>query len=340
MSTVPSLPLTIGSGRYELRRHLGGGYFGNVFEGWDFDQDMQVAIKLFGATTTPDAVILEARVQTRLSDHRNVVAIRNVVAEPPRPFTVMDFCRHGSVAGRAQTASMVEAVQWTRDALAGLGHAHSLGIVHRDVKPANWLLQDDERAAVGDFGLSEDTVKAFVVSSVTYLPHAAPEVIAGGTSSPAGDVWAAGCSLYRLLTGRYPFNDPAAASTGSYEPVHRLNRQIPMSLSRVIDSALTIDPAVRPDALDLASVLARAEIRHSWHRIADPDSVERWTAASPAGDFSAFVRVRPRAGVEVVVTCDRGSGPRRVRSERVSSEARGLQQLRTWLVEFVHTGRL
>src|SRR6185295_10839163 len=163
----------------------GQGNFGEVYLGYDTYLDQLVAIKLFQENVNLDAVVLEAQIQGRLN-HMNVVGLRDVVIQPPRPFTVMDFCPEGSVEARmdAGQVSLTEAIGWTKDALAGLGHAHRQNIVHRDVKPGNWLLLEDGHAAISDFGLAEDTLRQIRVDESIYWRHMAPELL-NGDSSPA-----------------------------------------------------------------------------------------------------------------------------------------------------------
>lgn len=133
--------LELADGRYVLYtdRKLGKGNYGKVFEGLDRYLDQQVAIKLLDEDFEIDAVLLEAQLQRRVSEHANVVTIFDVVPQPPRPFMVTALCPQGSVAKRLKVGdvSLIEALRWTRDLLAGLAHAHNLGVIHRDVKPGN-----------------------------------------------------------------------------------------------------------------------------------------------------------------------------------------------------------
>jgi serine/threonine-protein kinase len=243
---------TIHGGRYSMLGHLGGGHFGEVWRGRDNVQGDAVAIKLLGSTVTLDQALLEARLLTRLRQHDRIVTIRNVELAAPGAFIVMDFLPAGSVGARMTPTGidLVDAVRWTRDALGGLAHAHDLGVVHRDVKPDNFLVDDAGRAVLSDFGIAEDTINKLLANSVVYWPHAAPEMATSG-SSARSDIFAMGATLYRLMTGEYPFSDPAQAATGSFVDPHRLNPQIPMSVTRAVRIALAADPAARyPDARD------------------------------------------------------------------------------------------
>jgi serine/threonine protein kinase len=348
-STLPVVsaspqPIPLGSGRYEIRNlaSLGSGNFGHVYVGWDTHLDQQVAIKLLPAGSAPDAALIEARAQRRLSEHPHVVTVRDVVVEPPQPFIVLDYIAGGSVGDQldAGSVSVVEAVRWTRDGLAGLAHAHSLGIYHRDYKPGNLLLLDNGGAALADFGLAEDTVRAAVASPLIYTPHAAPELASQGTSE-ATEVWAVGCTLYRLLTGEYPFADAAAARRGEYVLPDRLNPQVPRDLQGVVARALEIDPDDRfQTAVDMRTALLNCPIRHAWNEISDPNAAECWEAETARGTVRVRLVERPRGAIELSAHRDLGSGLRRLRLERPTSLARGRQRLRTWLRTVVEGGEL
>src|SRR4051794_30846917 len=219
--------------RYRLAGHLGNGSFGEVWRGQDVQQDVEVAVKLVAPHVTLDEVLLETQLLTRLRDHERVVTVRNVSIEPPVPFIVMDYLPNGSVEARLEAGqvSLVQAVRWTRNALAGLAHAHAMGVLHRDIKPGNLLLDNEERAVLSDFGIAEDTIRGLLANPALYGFHAAPELLQGQPSSVQTDIFAIGCTLYRLLTGEYPFASIDDIRNG-VQPVDvdTLNPQIPLSL--------------------------------------------------------------------------------------------------------------
>ncbi|MEI2702583.1 MAG: serine/threonine-protein kinase [Baekduia sp.] len=334
----------LADGRYVLDRRLGRGHFGEVWAATDTHLDTEVAVKLFGESFRPDAVLLEAQLHHRLSAHPNVVSILNVVVEPPRPFVVMELCGNGSVSARLTEGdvSLLDAMRWTRDMLAGLSHAHSLGVLHRDLKPSNLLILDDGRAAIADFGLAEDSVREVVVDPNVYRPHMAPEMRAQGSSAKT-DVWAAGCTWYRLLCGAYPYATFADLAAGAHHPVHRLNPQIPLSLSRAVDMALQVVPANRyADAARMQSAVSALSIVNAWTSNPDPQALESWSCATSNCAYRVRLTDRPRVGLELEALRDlrRGGGYRRVRFERHQSLAKARKQLRSWLVRVVEGGSL
>lgn len=166
----------------------------------------------------------------------------------------------------------------------------------------------------------------------------APELVAG-ISSPVSDVWAVGCSLYRLLTGSYPFDTGAIlAGNFNFSLPHLVNRQIPMSLTRVVQRALALAPADRyPDATSMLAALNTCRVQASWRPVDDPNTLESWEARTQAADYRLELIRRPRAGLQLAASKDLrgGAGFRTVRREPFQTEARARQVMRGWLVEVV-----
>ena len=333
----------LADGRYVayLDRELGSGAFGEVWEGYDRHFEQAVAIKLFPEDFELDAVLLEAALQRRVSNHPHVVDIFDVVAEPPRPFVVTALCPAGSVQGQLDVGpvSFKDAMQWTRDVLAGLAHAHGEGVIHRDVKPSNLLVMEGRRAALTDFGLAEDTLLDRLASNLMYEEHVAPELHDGAPSSRQTDVFAAGCTAYRLLTGQSPYEDHDSRQLA--QPVHDLNPQVPMAVSKAISTALAIDPADRyPDAARMQGAIAELRIHTTWTPFEEDGVLEAWRCQLRDGEYFVRLANRPRLGFELTAHRDKGKKPRRVQRESFQTEGRARQRLRTWLRAAVERGAL
>jgi serine/threonine protein kinase len=344
MATQPPGSARIIDQRYLLIDHLGNGNFGEVWRAHDLWQDAEVAIKLVAPHVTLDEVLLETQLLTRLREHDRVITVRNVSIAPPLPYIVMDYLANGLVEPKlaSSAVSLVEAVRWTRNALAGLGHAHALGVLHRDIKPGNLLLDDELRAVLSDFGIAEDTVRNLLANPAVYGVHAAPELLQGGGSSVQTDVFAMGCTLYRLVTGTYPFASIADIQAWvEPEDAHRLNPQIPLSLTRVLRKALARDPADRyADARRMNEQLGDCGIRNAWTKVPDPTSIEAWSAEAPEGTYELRVVTRPRArDFEVIARLDQGAGLRQVLRQTCQTRARALKERRQVLVRVVEGRR-
>lgn len=332
--------LIIHNGRYSLFEEVGSGLYGEVWRGRDNVQDARVAVKLLSDHVELDAALLEPRLMERLRQHERIVTIRNVELAPPRAFIVMDYLPAGSVGDRLKmgVVSLVDAVRWTRDALDGLAYSHAEGVIHRDIKPANLLLDDEERAVLSDFGVAEDTVNSLLAVPHTYMRHQAPEQDSTG-SSERSDIWAMGCTLYRLLTGVYPFETENDAAQGQFEDPHRLNAQVPIAITRVVRKALEVNPADRyPSARTMLRELMEPDVRSCWTLVSDPSAIECWAATTGNGSFVLRLNDKTRGGYEVAITRDRGNGPRHVVRESFPGSGDALRVRRNYLLKLVATG--
>jgi serine/threonine protein kinase len=200
----------------------------------------------------------------------------------------MEYVPGGSVQDRlrAGPAGVVLAKRWAHDALEALARAHAEGIVHRDVRPSNLLLDGTGHAMLSDFGVSADTIRGVLASGEAYLGIAPPEFLAGDTITPQTDVWAIGCLIYVFVTGRYPHDHPDGGTPSGYELLHRVDVQVPLALSRVVDRALKANRADRyRDAGQMLSELSPQPIHNSWTAIDDAAVVHGWETTTRTGRF-------------------------------------------------------
>jgi serine/threonine-protein kinase len=204
-------------GRFVVERALGAGGMGAVFLARDQDLGRLVALKLLHARDADGLRRFrrEAMAIARLS-HPNVVQVHELGLDASVPYLVMEY-----VAGGTATQLLAQRTPWARasriiaSAARGLGAAHAVGIVHRDVKPANLLLPDPrgDTVKVADFGVAKLsgaeplTREGALVGTIGYL---APEQAAGKPIDARVDVYALAVTWYRLLTARVPFTGTPA----------------------------------------------------------------------------------------------------------------------------------
>ena len=217
--------------RFESVRLLGRGGMGTVFLARDRVLARQVAIKVLAAELAGDAVARErfareAALAGRLGMHPHIVTAYEAGEWEERPYVVFEYMPNGSLAERLQqngTPDRAQAFRWLEQAAEALDHAHAEKVVHRDVKPANLLLDADENISVADFGVSrrddETTLTAHgeVVGTAGYL---APEQLDGRGATAASDRFALGVVAYQLLTGKLPTAqrpDPGAPLDAVFE---------------------------------------------------------------------------------------------------------------------------
>jgi len=201
-------------GRYEIVREIGRGGYSVVYLARDRSLDTDVALKLL---VPPPAAAQVARERMRREvqavrglSHANIVAVFDFLEEGPWSFIVMEYVRGPDLQVRVAERGPLDAdaaVRLGRDVAAALGAAHRHGILHRDVKPQNILLDPDGRARLTDFGSAKLDGQLGVTGSGTLagtLAYTAPETLAGRRGDARADVYALGLTLYYGLTGNLP----------------------------------------------------------------------------------------------------------------------------------------
>ncbi|MFI6854154.1 serine/threonine-protein kinase [Streptomyces sp. NPDC050416] len=211
------------AGRYRLDVEIGRGGMGEVWRAYDETLARAVAVKLLlpqdTDATAASRFRLEAQTAGRLN-HPNVVGVLDFGEYDNRLYLVMELVEGDSLARVLSASGALPAEQVARlaaQAAAGLAAAHQQGIVHRDVKPANLLLDAGGTLKIGDFGIArflDDpgaalTATGQIVGTGLYL---APERALGRPAGPASDMYSLGCVLYQLLSGRPPFQADTAVA--------------------------------------------------------------------------------------------------------------------------------
>ena len=265
--------------RYELGAVLGRGGMARVYEGRDRKLDRKVAVKVLSHPYDRDEAYLErfrreAHAAARLN-HPNVVAIFDSESDDGTHYIVTELVDGETLAGllaRERSLSPERAVGIATQVSRGLAAAHERGVVHRDIKPGNVMLTSDHHVKVLDFGIARATgVESLtrtghMLGSASYL---SPEQSRGEPGDARSDIYAMGCVLFEMLTGRPPFvaDSPVAALYQHVnEPVVPPSTlvSIPPSLEDVVLRCLGKDPADRfASAEDLAGALGEVEVARS-----------------------------------------------------------------------------
>lgn len=254
-------------GRYSLDREIGRGGMGAVWLGRDEVLGRLVAIKQVGQQpggTSPDLVRAEreARLAARLN-HPHVVAVFDLVSEDDRQWLVMEYVEGRTLAeiirerGRLEPDQAAAILAQTAEALSA---AHAAGVIHRDVKPSNILVDATGQAKLSDFGIARAEADAVLTRTglVTGSPaYLAPEVASGKEITAASDVWSLGATLFHALAGRPPYDVGDNVLGALYRIVHEPPPRPENAgwLTPLVESSMTHDPAARWSMADVADFL-------------------------------------------------------------------------------------
>lgn len=302
MTSAPSDEII--GGRYRLGPVIGRGGMAEVRRAHDDRLGRDVAVKLLRADLAADPVArerfeTEARAAAGIS-HPNAVTVYDNGEHEGRPYIVMECVRGGTL--RDEMASGPLAPDRVRDIAIGmlgaLGAAHAMGIIHRDVKPANILVTTDGTPKLSDFGIAKTTdgLDHTVTGELMGTPaYVAPERLAGSAASPQSDLYSLGIVLYEALTGAKPFHGDTplaivhAIHTAHPVPVRSRLPEIDSALAGSIDRAMDKNPLRRyATAEDMASALA-APVGYLAAGFAEDDA----TQAVALAPTQAFVALPP-----------------------------------------------
>jgi len=207
---------------FELLERIGEGGMGEVYRARYVVKNIDVALKMLPSdvqdSTTLARFEQEMEVLTTLR-HPNIVRCFGGKCEDKQRFYAMELIRNGTLDDELRERerfSWERVIEYAKQMCAALDFSHEKGIVHRDVKPSNFLIADDGTLRLSDFGLATVAAKRRLTqagkTAGTFL-YMAPEQIRGGTITPQTDLYALGCVLFELLTGQPPFVGETPAAT-------------------------------------------------------------------------------------------------------------------------------
>ncbi|MHC5053735.1 MAG: protein kinase domain-containing protein [Planctomycetota bacterium] len=263
-AATPASGIPAKLGPYEVKSKLGEGGMGAVFEGYDPHLDRRVAIKVLASRLAQNEefvqrFLAEARAIARVA-HPNVASVFSAGSEGSEHYFVMEFIEGESLDDRVEKSGRLtpkSAIGYITQTVRGLAAAHERGIVHRDVKPANLMLDTDDKIKVTDFGLAKssgENLKLTQAGAVMGSPHfMAPEQGRGEETDLRADIYALGATFYFLLSGGPPYDgDSSLAIILKHQeaPVPQMERA-PPSLNRILGKMMAKTAVERYPSYDM-----------------------------------------------------------------------------------------
>ncbi|MGW2663775.1 protein kinase domain-containing protein [Nocardia tengchongensis] len=289
---------------------VGRGGFGVVYRCMQAGLDRAVAVKVLSATLDDEnkaRFLREQRAMGRLTGHPNIVGILQVGQTPAgRPYLVMQYHQRGSLDTWIRTSGPLPVADVLRLGVkmaAALDTVHRLGIVHRDVKPANILFTDYGEPALTDFGIAHiaggfQTATGMVTGSPAFT---APEILDGAPATPASDVYGLGSTMFCALTGHAAFERHSGEKVVAQflrirtQPVSDLRETgIPDDVSVIIEAAMARDPQQRPSPAELGEALRLAQDAHGLPVESVAERTDPGTGQGGDSEIAAGVAVQKR----------------------------------------------
>ena len=247
-------------GQYEVQDFIGQGAMGVVYRAYHAQLDRTGAVKVMQAITPDEDSIARFRHEAQAIAHMrhpNILNVFDFGEYQGTPYMIVEYVPGGSLANRLSGPQLDQAaaLKYLRGIASGLDHAHGLGIVHRDVKPANVLLEKDDTPVIADFGLAKllqgSSLKSMTGVTTGTPAYMAPEQVTGSHAGPPADRYSLATIAYEMLTGVIPFDGEGLMEV-LYAQVHRdplppsaRNSALNAQVDAVIMRGLAKDPAAR-----------------------------------------------------------------------------------------------
>ncbi|MFI0827694.1 protein kinase [Streptomyces roseolus] len=341
----PDLRLTahVVAGRYRLDDLLGRGGAADVYEAMDLRLRRPVAVKVFrpdGAAGSEERFDGEARLLARLR-HPGLITVYDSGRDDRTPYLVMELVRGTTLRRRIAAAPLAsdEACRMGAALASALAHVHETGVVHRDVKPANILLDEAGAPRLTDFGISRllgttaPTVTGTLVGTAAYM---APEQVLGRGAEPPADIYSLGLVLIESIKGELEYDGAPLEAA-----IARLNRppvippDIPAAIAELLEAMTDADESRRPDARTCARALAVLASEALAGAAEPPAGPSALAAPAMSGQDGADERgretLRPEradatgrvAGIEAAAPARSGPVPARTPADRPASRRAG-----------------
>jgi eukaryotic-like serine/threonine-protein kinase len=283
--------------RYKVLKLLGIGGMGSVYRVHDRELDRDVALKLIRGDIATNASTLERfKREIQLSSkvtHKNVLRVFDLGETHGVKYLTMEYVEGEDLAGllqREKRLPMPRILSIFRQICEGLQAAHAKGVIHRDLKPQNVMLDAEDHVLLTDFGLAKTVEQSGVTQTgaIVGTPYyMSPEQVKGETAGPQSDIYSLGIMLYEMVTGAVPFTGKSAFEVMMQRvqkpprPAVEANPEIPGYLQKILDRCLAVDQTLRYQSAgeilaDLDTASFRPTLRYRIRR-------RRWPVPAAAG---------------------------------------------------------
>ena len=248
--------------RYQIVAKLGSGGTAIVYKAIDTVLNREVTVKILQEQFTSNQKFVmrfrkEAQAIAALS-HPNIVSVYDVgCSDEGEPYLIMEYVEGKTlkeIINKMGPLSLDRSLDYTHQILAGLNHAHSYGVIHRDIKPQNIMITPEGQVKIMDFGLAmnlTDTTITYDTSVFGSVYYIAPEIAQKGSGDARVDIYSTGIVLYEMLTCQLPYTGDSPITIalqhveGDYTPIDDIDEDIPYEVARIVDKAMSVDPTDR-----------------------------------------------------------------------------------------------
>ena len=248
--------------RYQIVAKLGSGGTAVVYKAIDTVLNREVTVKILQEQFTSNQKFVmrfrkEAQAIAALS-HPNIVSVYDVgCSDEGEPYLIMEYVEGRTlkeIINKMGPLSLDRSLDYTHQILAGLNHAHSYGVIHRDIKPQNIMITPEGQVKIMDFGLAmnlTDTTITYDTSVFGSVYYIAPEIAQKGSGDARVDIYSTGIVLYEMLTCQLPYTGDSPITIalqhveGDYTPIDDIDEDIPYEVARIVDKAMSVNPADR-----------------------------------------------------------------------------------------------
>lgn len=245
-------------GRYQIISKLGSGGTAVVYKAMDTVLNREVTVKILQEQFATNQKFVmrfrkEAQAIAALS-HPNIVSVYDVgCSDEGEHYLIMEYVEGKTlkdIIRKRGSLSLDRSLDYAHQILAGLNHAHSYGVIHRDIKPQNIMITPEGIVKIMDFGLAlnlTDTTITYDTSIFGSVYYIAPEIAQKGSGDARADIYSTGIVLYEMLTGELPYTGDSPISIalqhveGDYTPIDDIDEDIPYEVARIVDKAMSVD---------------------------------------------------------------------------------------------------